>query len=262
MIFRKPKPTDDVERFVTQALSYNGYVARDGRDNIFGERLGSNGLPWDGMFIDVVAREVGMPLPVMSQTPVALSSFIQHGRLRLRPRRGDIVFFETSTVSDYGVPHVGIVIDGSRWDKDGIVETVEGMTASPIQRQANGNNGVYQRVRFSYEVLGFGRPFNPTDSMMRAKRVTVPENAKVPTVVPAQLRAGLKHKNVAYVQLALHQVVGAKSLTEGVFDPKTKYAYARFQRMIGYPQSRATGDVDYASLKVLAEMTNLFIAKP
>ncbi len=86
MIFRKP--TASVDRFVTQAQSYNGYVSRENRENIFGERLGTNGLPWDGMFIDVVAREVGLPLPVMSQTPVALSAFIRNGKLYNKPQRG------------------------------------------------------------------------------------------------------------------------------------------------------------------------------
>jgi hypothetical protein len=253
MIFRKP--TAKVDRFVTQALSYNGYVARDGRDNIFGERLGTNGLPWDGMFIDIVAREVGLPLPVMSQTPVALSTFLKHGRLYNKPQRGDIVFFETSTVSDYGVPHVGIVIDGSRWETDGLVETVEGMTASPIQRQANGNNGVYQRMRFSYEVLGFGRPFNPTGKVVKSTDSTVP------VINVGQLRAGSKNKFVERVQLALSMVVDAKYLERGHFDPKTKYAYARFQRTLGYAQSQATGDVDFESLQILGEMTNLFTAK-
>lgn len=253
--FLKTASDSRVERFVTQALSYNGYVARDGRDNIFGERLGTNGLPWDGMFIDVIAREVGLPLPVMSQTPVALSSFISAGKLYLTPRRGDVVFFETSTVSDYGVPHVGIVIDGSRWRSDGLITTVEGMTASPIQRQANGNNGVYERVRFRYEVLGFGRPFNPTGKVVRSTDATVPE------IAVAQLRFGSKHKNVETVQLALSQVVGASQLERGVFDAKTRYAYAKFQRTLGYAQSQASGDVDFASLEVLAKMTNLFTAK-
>jgi hypothetical protein len=254
MMFRKP--TASVEQFVTQAQSYNGYVARENRDNIFGERLGTNGLPWDGMFIDVVAREVGMRLPTMSQTPVALSQFIRNGRLYQRPRRGDIVFFETSTVSDYGVPHVGIVVDGSRWDSDGLVETIEGMTASPIQRQANGNNGVYQRMRFRYEVLGFGRPFDPTGRVIRNSESTVPD------ISMGQLRTGIKHKSVALVQLALGMVVDARHLPQGHYDPKTKYAYARFQRTLGYPQSRATGDVDVESLRILGEMTNLFVGKP
>lgn len=253
--FLKTASDSLLEQFITQAQSYNGYVARDGRDNIFGERLGTNGLPWDGMFIDVVAREVGLPLPVMSQTPVALSSFLSAGKFYLTPRRGDIVFFETSTVSDYGVPHVGIVIDGKRWKSDGLLTTVEGMTASPIQRQANGNNGVYERVRFRYEVLGFGRPFNPTGRFSRSTDSTVPE------VATAQLRFGSKHKNVALVQLALNVVVGATQLERGIFDAKTRYAYAKFQRTLGYPQSLATGDVDFKSLEILGKMTNLFSAK-
>lgn len=246
-------------RFVAQALSYNGYVSREGRDNIFGERLGTNGLPWDGMFIDVVAREVGLPLPVMSQTPVALSTFIKHGRLYNNPKRGDIVFFETSTVSDYGVPHVGIVVDGERWKSDGLITTVEGMTASPIQRQANGNNGVYERVRFRYEVLGFGRPFNPTDRLLRLHKSTDTPKRQIAI---AQLRPGSKHKNVETVQLALSVVIGATQLERGIFDAKTRYAYARFQRTLGYAQSRATGEPDFESLRLLGEMSKLFVAVP
>jgi len=256
MQFLKTASDSPLEKFVTQAQSYNGYVSKEQRDNIFGERLGTNGLPWDGMFIDVVAREVGLPLPVMSQTPVALSTFIKHGRLFQNPKRGDIVFFETSTVSDYGVPHVGIVIDGKRWKTDGLITTIEGMTASPIQRQANGNNGVYERVRFCYEVLGFGRPFNPTDRFLRYKREG--ESTTLPTVSVAQLRFGSKHKNVQLVQLALNVVVDARQLERGIFDAKTRYAYAKFQRNLGYAQSQATGDVDLKSLEILGKMSNLF----
>lgn len=259
MRFQKTASDSLLNKFVAQALSYNGYVSREGRDNIFGERLGTNGLPWDGMFIDVVAREVGLPLPVMSQTPAALSTFIHGGKFSLTPRLGDIVFFETSTVSDYGVPHVGIVVDGKRWKSDGLITTVEGMTASPIQRQANGNNGVYERVRFRYEVLGFGRPFNPTDRFLRLYNPTDAPSAKVSI---AHLRLGSKHKNVEVVQLALSSVIGASQLERGVFEAKTRYAYAKFQRSLGYAQSRATGEPDFESLRLLGEMSKLFVAIP
>ena len=130
-LFQKPNPlTDNVERFVAQALSYNGYTASANRINVFGERLGMNGLPWDGIFIDVVAREVGVSLPSHIYPPVALADLF-------------------------------------------------------------------------------------TD---------------------------------------------VRGLPRGHFDTRTRLAYAKFQRSIGYPPSRATGDVDGASLQRLAEMTGLFTA--
>jgi hypothetical protein len=242
------------ERFISKAESYVGYSASADRFNIFGERVGINGQPWDGMFIDVVARETGLPLPAHTFPTVALADYIGSGFFHVRPRRGDIVFLITSNVMDFGSPHVGIVTDTSRHAIDGTFETVEGMTSSGLPRGIQNADGVYKRVRHQSEVIGYGRP----------RFVTVPPKeipATVPEVVSAQVKPGIKHKNVEVVQLALSAVTGVRGLPRGHFDKRTQLAFAQFQRLIGFPPSLATGAPDFKSLSALAEKTGFFKAR-
>lgn len=244
------------ERFIQQAESYVGYTASAGRDNIFGDRLNIKGQPWDGMFIDVVAREVGMRLQSHTYSPVALAEYIGSGFFHVRPRRGDIVFFQTSTVSDFGSPHVGIVTDVTRWLIDGTFETVEGMTDSGQPRGAKTLDGVYKRTRHKLETVGFGRPRFVTASAL----APIPDG--VPKISPGQLRPGSKHKNVEIIQLALAKATGVYGLPRGHYDGRTRNAYAKFQRNLGYPLSSADGVPDFTSLQRLAQETGLFLATP
>lgn len=244
------------EGFINKALDYVGYETTNGMENVFGQKTGLNGKPWNGLFIDVVAIESGVRLPVAhTVSTVALSHYLGAAIFHVRPKRGDIVFLETSTASEFGSPHMGIVIDTSRHATDGIIQTVEAMTASGLPRQAQVPNGVYVRTRHQTEVIGYGRPKYKT-----VFPLTPNENA--PTVTPAQVRKGIKHKSVEYVQLALSKVTGVKGLSKGHFDTKTKLAYAKFQRDIGYVGISASGDADFNSLKVLGELTGFFNAKP
>lgn len=255
----KPKPptaSELRERFIERALKYTGYLTIKGLDNTFGQRFGLNDKPWNGLFIDVVASEAGVRLPVAhTVSTVALAYYLGHGFFHVRPRRGDIVFLQTSTASEFGSPHIGIVLDTKRHAIDGIIQTVEGMTASGLPKQIQTPNGVYVRTRHQTEVIGYARPKYKT-----ASPLTPNENA--PEIVVAQVRAGIKHNSVALVQLALSKVTGIKGLPRGHFDTKTKLAYAKFQRDIGYVGERASGNADYDSLRLLGELTGFFRAKP
>jgi hypothetical protein len=87
-------------------------------------------------------------------------------------------------------------------------------------------------------------------------------NENAPEVTPAQVRSGIKHKSVVHVQMALSKVTGITGLPRGHFETKTKLAYAKFQRDIGYVGKSASGDADYNSLKLLGELTGFFNAIP
>ncbi len=253
---KQPTASELRERFISKALEYVGYETTNGMENVFGQRTGLNGKPWNGLFIDVVAVEAGVRLPVAhTVSTVALAHYLGHGFFHARPRRGDIVFLQMSTASEFGSPHIGIVTDTSRYAVDGIIQTVEAMTASGLPRQAQVPNGVYVRTRHQTEVIGYARPKYKT-----ASQLTPNENA--PTVTPAQVRKGMRHKSVELVQLALTKVTGVKGFPRGHFDTKTKLAYAKFQRDIGYVGISASGDADLNSLKVLGELTGFFNAKP
>lgn len=239
------------EQFISLAEQQIGYTANGDGTNVYGERVGYNGkgLPWDGAFIDVIARQVGLRWKSFTYTPQALSNAIADGRCYKKPQRGDIVFFETSTVSTFGTPHVGIVLDTSRYMSDGVFTTIEAQTKNGMPKGSDLANGVYQRVRSSLEVLTFVRP---------SYELTVAEAqpTDVPTINPAQIRPNLRSERVATVQIALAYVTGVRGLPRGHFDLKTRDAYAKFQRDIGiYP---ADGIPDLNSLKRLASETKLF----
>ena len=245
---------DRSDIFVDTALSHVGYQARPGMQSTYGATVGYDGQPWAGAFVDVVAREAGLILPACVYSPSGLSEFIKQRRWHARPRPGDIVFFTFPTVDDtgFGVPHVGIVVDGSQWDRLGRIETVEGCTDSGAPRGPRSRDGVYRRVRHDHEVLGFGRP----DYRAIAKEVTA--HSGVPVVRASTLLTGRSTRSIRLVQLALARVCGLRHAKEGVFDGPTTSAYARWQRMIGYAGRDVTGTPDPGSLRRLARETGLF----
>ena len=186
----QPTASELRERFISKALEYVGYEATNGMENTFGQRTGLNGKPWNGLFIDVVAVEAGVRLPVAhTVSTVALAYYLGHHFFHARPKRGDIVFLQMSTASEFGAPHIGIVLDTQRHATDGIIQTVEAMTASGLPRQAQVPNGVYVRTRHQTEVIGYARPKYKTV-------LPLEPNEKAPTVTPAQVRKGVRHKSV------------------------------------------------------------------
>lgn len=251
-LIKNQKALELREAFIARALGYVGYQATGNRDNVFGKKLNMNGLPWDGMFIEVTARESGLArqaLPVMTYTPVALSQFVSRERLYRKPQRGDIMFFETSTDGDFGMPHVAIVlqVDGSR------LRTVEGMTASGQPRRMDVDDGVHERTRHVSDAIGFGRPAFAMTARDTSDISIIPTGLSL-----AHVRNGSTHRNVELVQLALRMMTDVDGYVRGKFDERTRLAYAKFQRQIGYPKSSATGVVDQTSLKILGEMTRVF----
>jgi len=241
-------------KFLEVARSYLGYTTSVPFNSVFGERLGIQGTPWDGVFIDFCAREASVEIPSTLSTSVALSHYTKHGRLHVRPKVGDIVFLEVSTVTDFGQPHVGIVVDTSKWLAHGIIETIEGMVSSGSFHKQDGNDGVYQRVRNQYEVIAFGRP----DFKKGSQFSMLEDNPALPAINYGHVRPNISHPYVEVVQHALSQTVGLRKVKRGTFDAKTKASFAKFQRNIGYPASRATGHPDTNSLKALANKTGLF----
>jgi len=66
----------------------------------------------------------------------------------------------------------------------------------------------------------------------------------------------MKHPSVELVQLALSVVTDVRRLPRGHFDGKTRSAYSKFQRSIGYVP--ADGVPETNSLQRLAKETGLF----
>lgn len=267
--------------FIALVKSYVGYEANAGLRNQFGATVGYDGTPWAGAFIDVAARAVSVKLPSCVQTASALAEFIRDGQLRTKPLPGDIVFFaaaEEFAASAFEMPHVGVVVDVREFHLTGKFLTVEGNTRSGNPKfAATQMDGVYQRIRYSTEVLAFARPaefeasgsfqlFTKVIKFLKAARAVSLEEIQKATedkksITLAALRAGNRNRQVEAVQLALGLVTDLQDAARGVWDSATEHAYQRWQRSIGYVGKDANGMPDRASLERLAQETGLFTVR-
>lgn len=244
------------EKFVLRALDETGYTARANGTSVYGDRVGysGNGLPWDGAFIDVIARECGLGLVSHVYTASALAEYVRTARLYRKPQRGDIVFFAFSAdpTEAFNGPHVGIVVDTAAWDSRGLIQTVEAQTNSGLPKGLQANDGVYKRVRHSTDVLGFGRP--------ELKQLTdaATFNGDVPVVSAARARSGKPNRDVVNIQLALSKLTGAQDMQRGIWCSATKAAFARYQRNIGFMGPNANGIPEDAVLDRLGKESKLF----
>lgn len=244
-----------VEKFLEEAKSHLGYRARPGGLSDFGKRVGYYGhdLPWSGAFIDCVARDSGIDIPACVYSTSGLAEFAQLGRLKFRPRPGDIVFFSFATDKDFSMPHVGIVADISNLRVNDHFSTIEAQVNSGLPKGLPDRDGVYSRTRWIHDVIGFGRP----DFKARPGRTreTMTDQALVKF---ENVRPGRKHRDIETVQLALTRVADLRIFTAGAFDATTREAYARWQRMIGYVGSQADGTPTPDSLARLGRDSGIF----
>lgn len=237
---------------INQAEAWLGFTANSNGRTPFGESSGYDGTTWAGSFIDFVFHEAGLTIPSCVYPPAGMAEFNKQGRLKQRPRPGDIAFFVFPTGETFGVSHIGLVADVSRWNSDGLVGTIEGNINSGLPKADTHVMGVYRRIRSKHEIIGFG---NPTHR---------PGSKKLPTGQRAGLqlssiRLGKRNKSIGLVQLALSKVTGGLGrFIPDLFDGSTQQAYARWQRQIGYANDRATGIPDERSLRLLGDITGTF----
>ena len=245
----------NLDLFIAGAKSHLGYRTRPGGQSDFSAQIGytSHDTPWAGAFIDIVARDAGLKIPSCVYTPTGLAEFSQQGRLKFRPRPGDIVFFGFATDKDFGTPHCGIVVDTTGVRMTDRFMTVEGNVNSGLPKGSQDRDGVHLRERWIYDAIGFGRPDFKARPSSKAISKTVAIELKFSNVRP-----GRKGRDIATVQLALEQFTDLRGFTAGVFDSSTKDAYARWQRMSGYVATNATGIPDLHSLEKLGRDSGLF----
>jgi hypothetical protein len=243
------------DRFLELAKSYLGYRASPGGRNDFAARTGytSTGAPWSGSFIDCVAYDAGIKVPACVYSPNGLAEFIYQRRWRERPRPGDIVFYSFSLDGTFGMPHVGIVTNTDGWKTKDSFVAIEANISSGLPKAPATNDGIFERTRWKYEVLGFCRP-------NFKQRPAVDKNmlTGTPNVLVSQLLPGKRHASVEILQRALVVAVGLKDYEPGKFDARTQRAYSRFQRLIGLVGSDANGVPTEATLARLALETKMF----
>lgn len=245
------------ETVIETAEAWLGYVTGINGRTPFGERS-SYDLNWAGSFIDAVFHDAGMRIPSCVYSSSGLAEFIKQGRMTDKPQPGDIVFFTFPTGDVFGVGHVGLVADVSRYKTDGLVGTIEAQINSGLPKSDPHLRGVFRRIRSRHEIIAFARP----DYKMKdkgqpgAKKPGTDQRAGLTLI---SIRPGRRNKSIGLVQVALAQVTGSLGkITLDMFDGQTQHAYARWQRQIGYANDRATGVPDEASLRLLGEITGKF----
>ena len=243
------------ETVIETAEAWLGYTAGLNGRTPFGERS-SYDLNWAGSFIDAMFHDAGMRIPSCVYSSSGLAEFIKQGRVTDRPQPGDIVFFTFPTGDTFGVSHVGLVADVSRYKTDGLVGTIEAQVNSGLPKSDPNLRGVFRRIRSRHEVLAFARPDYKSKGQPGAKKPGTDQRAGLALI---SIRPGRRNKSIGLVQLALAQVTGSLGkITIDMFDEQTQHAYARWQRQIGYANDRATGVPDEASLRLLGEVTGKF----
>ena len=237
---------------INQAEAWLGFTANSNGRTPFGEKSGYDGTTWAGSFIDFVFHEAGLTIPSCVYPPSGLAEFIKQARLTQRPRPGDIAFFVFPTGETFGVSHIGLVADISRWKTDGLVGTIEGQVNSGLPKSDMRVMGVYRRARSKHEIIGFGKPsYRPA-----SKKLPTGQRAGLQL---SSIRPGKRNKSIGLVQLALSKVTsGLGRFIPDLFDGSTQQAYARWQRQIGYASDKATGIPDERSLRLLGEITGVF----
>jgi hypothetical protein len=241
------------EKFLETAASHLGYHARAGMSSVYGGTVGHQGLPWDGSFVDVVAREAGITVPSCVYPTSGLAEFIRRRRWHAKPQPGDIAFFTFSTGDNFGSPHIGIVTEVKDWKRLGRFRCIEGMVNSGLPNGSPVCDGVFERTRWKTDVLGFGRP----DFQLRPGRELIKADGQ-PVVSVSNVQPGRRNRDIERVQLALSRVTGLRNVKQGAFDGQTQSAYAAWQRQIGYVGTQAIGIPDEASLKRLGDETGYF----
>jgi len=241
---------DTRTKLIDEARAACGYRALPGLGSTYGQASGYPSQPWDGSFVTVTARNVGLDIPA-TQTATALTQFTTARRMYSNPKTGDVVFFAFSVNGQFGQPHVGIVTDTSQWRSHGKFSAVEAQVSSGLPKSSNSDNGVFERVRYSTDVIGFGRPkFRVSKNRRR--------NSGTAQVAVRNIGYGKSNRWIEIVQAALATQVPLAGAARGKFDNQTRSAYSCFQRQIGKVGTDANGVPDEESLQLLAERSGLF----
>lgn len=254
-----------VEKLLELATSYEGYVAAAGSPDIFSSKVGRPGAHWNGIFIDVVMTEAGFQLPTTHiSSAAAMQYYVNHGRLHVRPKRGDVVFFTFPTDGEtgpYNQMHMGLILDPANFLRDGSFKVLEAQVDAGLPKAGlQPKNGVHVRTRYAAEVVGFGRPAllmrSSTDGEATGPD---PQLLTKPIVKASLIKPGLKHKQVTVLQQTLKLAGLYVGSPTGTLDGRTRAAFANFQRtVLGYVGSQASGIPDKPTLLKLAQIHKTF----
>lgn len=221
--------TDTINALFAEASRHRGNRARAGRVTQYGEKTASNGKPWSGAFLEYVFRVTETRgEPALTETSAALAEYIRDDRIRMRPKRGDLVFLPPA--SSFESMRIGLVDGTEKYAGEGVFTAIVGEVATGLPRGPQEQDGVYLRTFTNADVIAFARP--------RYRKPGKPGQFDAPKIQVARVRAGVQTKSNLYVQRALAESVGLRGASPSVFDARTQAAYARYERKIGH----TTGD--------------------
>jgi hypothetical protein len=249
---------------VEKARSYIGFTARALKANGFSEKTGYPGGPWAGAFLETVLREFGLPQVGRASLASSSAAMKAYGKKLYRtPRIGDLVFFAFSQDSEFGEPHIGIVSENRDFKKLKSFRVIEGQTATGLPRGNQDTNGVYERTRYLTDVVGFGRI-----NIGSSKKTQVPADQSAAEVLqvlkPSNIQYGKRSSSTEMLQVALAQVTDGSEFERGVFEDRTRSAFAAYQRYIGRVGRDAHGlpANDHQAVQRLGFETGVFQVKP
>ncbi len=234
---------------VAEARRHVGYRAQPDRKSAF-QLAGYLGKPWNGTFVDrVIHDSIGTPFGEVRflSTVTALAYYVKRNRVYQKPRTGDVVFFNfsTDTQQPFEQPHVGIVIELL---KNGAIRTVEAEVSPGTPQGSQLPDGVFERVRYPTDVIGYVRP--------KGQTVTDPEDgAPVLKMSYFDSNPKTKARAVSTVQRALHKATG-QSFSEGKLNGETKSAFGLYARERGSVSNR--GEFEHVPLTNLSDFTGEF----
>jgi hypothetical protein len=260
---------NEVHPFVVTASAYVGYTARPNANDFLAFSRVTGEYQWDGSFVDVVSDKTvtaGL-LPKHANTTSALSFYTRNGWTRRAPKAGDLVFYTAPVkvqASRYLSPRIGIVTSAKGWRVNGTFRAIEAQTYSGLPRAPKELNGVYERTRYSTDVISFVRiPKKIFYKTENGETVLTPTDAH--TVRPAHLERCSSAKKTAsaksayrqsteLVQLALaeHPACKLRNADRFVFNGVTRSALASFQRFCGFPAYECDGSPNPRTLEQLS----------
>lgn len=137
-----------MNKIIEVAKKYIGVTETPKNSNktIFGKWAKFDGFPWCGLFVSKCYEEAGSPLPKIGFSfngfagcQTAMVYFKKLGLVTIKPKEGDIVFFDWNLDGRYD--HTGLFV---KWIDENTFETIEGNTA--IGNESNGGQ-VMKRIR-------------------------------------------------------------------------------------------------------------------
>lgn len=246
---------------IEQARKVTGYRSHPNRESAFGRDTGYPGQPWAGSYVHEVLRETGLLETAFISTASALAYFVKHNRVFTdNPQPGDVVFYAFGSTGPFGQPHVGLVTETVNFANSGEFRALEGETASGLSRGNQDRDGVFERTRFSPDVVGFVRPRAPKPQDLR----NIPEPSELPTVRPSNFstRSPARARAATAVQYALFEAIGVDNFAQGEWDGLTRSAFEAFLRTVGVYEE--VGDLPSdLQLRILGESTlNRYFVTP